>query len=256
MTDLLGKRMEFAAEAAWRAGKCTLPYFQTSIEPEWKVDGSPVTIADKEAETLLRGLVQKAFPDDGIVGEEFNEKKGTSGNRWIIDPIDGTHSFLRGVPFFGVLVAMENPDGVVLGVVYLPALDEMVYAARGEGCWWNGRRAAVSDVRELKDACICYTSASSLAAEGRANSWEALTRATRIQRGWGDCYGHVLVATGRAEGSFDPAMNSWDCGPLLPILEEAGGTFTDWEGRATIYGKNAFSTNGHLFDAVLSCLNC
>lgn len=256
MTDLLGKRMEFAAEAAWQAGKCTLPYFQTRIEPEWKVDGSPVTIADKEAETVLRGLVQKAFPEDGIVGEEFNEKKGTSGNRWIIDPIDGTQSFLRGVPFFGVLVAMENPDGVILGVVYLPALDEMVYAARGEGCWWNGRRAAVSDVCELKDACICYTSASSFAAEGLAKSWEALTRATRIQRGWGDCYGHVLVATGRAEGSFDPVMNSWDCGPLLPILEEAGGTFTDWEGKATIYGKNAFSTNGHLFDAVFSCLNC
>lgn len=256
MIDLLGKRMEFAAEAAWQAGKCTLPYFQTRIEPEWKVDGSPVTIADKEAETLLRGLVQKAFPEDGIVGEEFNEKKGTSGNRWIIDPIDGTQSFLRGVPFFGVLVAMENPDGVVLGVVYLPALDEMVYAARGEGCWWNGRRAAVSDVRELKDACICYTSASSFAAEGWAKSWAALTRATRIQRGWGDCYGHVLVATGRAESSFDPVINSWDCGPLLPILEEAGGTFTDWDGKATIYGKNAFSTNGHLFDAVLSCLNC
>lgn len=256
MTDLLGKRMEFAADAAWQAGKCTLPYFQTGIEPEWKVDGSPVTIADKEAETVLRGLVQKSFPEDGIVGEEFNEKKGTSRNRWIIDPIDGTQSFLRGVPFFGVLVAMENTDGVVLGVVYLPALDEMVYAARGEGCWWNGRRAAVSDVRELKDACICYTSASSFVAEGRKKSWEALTRATRIQRGWGDCYGHVLVATGRAESSLDPVINSWDCGPLLPILEEAGGTFTDWEGKATIYGKNAFSTNGHLFDAVLSCLNC
>ena len=255
MTDLLGKRMEFAAEAAWQAGKRTLPYFQTGIEPEWKVDGSPVTIADKEAETVLRGLVQKAFPEDGIVGEEFNEKKGTSRNRWIIDPIDGTQSFLRGVPFFGVLVAMENPDGVALGVVYLPALDEMVYAARGEGCWWNGRRAAVSDVSELKDACICYTSASSFAEEGWAKNWEALTRATRLQRGWGDCYGHVLVATGRAESSFDPVMNSWDCGPLLPILEEAGGTFTDWEGKATIHGKNAFSTNGHLFGAVLSYLN-
>ncbi len=255
MSDLLGSRMEFAAEAAWQVGKRTLTYFQTGVEPEWKVDGTPVTVADKEAEAAIRGLLQKAFPEDGIVGEEFNEKVGTSGNRWFIDPLDGTQSFLRGVPFYGVLIAMENPDGVVLGAVYLPALDELVCAAKGEGCWWNGRRASVSDVGELEEACICYTSASSFAAEGRARNWEALTRATRLQRGWGDCYGHVLVATGRAEGSFDPIMNAWDCGPLLPILEEAGGTFTDWQGNSTIYGENAFSTNGHIYKAVLSYLN-
>ena len=241
MSDLLGSRMEFAAEAAWQVGKRTLTYFQTGVEPEWKVDGTPVTVADKEAEAAIRGLLQKAFPEDGIVGEEFNEKVGTSGNRWFIDPLDGTQSFLRGVPFYGVLIAMENPDGVVLGAVYLPALDELVCAAKGEGCWWNGRRASVSDVGELEEACICYTSASSFAAEGRARNWEALTRATRLQRGWGDCYGHVLVATGRAEGSFDPIMNAWDCGPLLPILEEAGRDFHGLAGKFNnLRGKRFF----------------
>ena len=136
----------------------------------------------------------------------------------------------------------------------MPALDEMVWAAKGEGCWWNSRRSTVSKVRALEDACICFTDESSFAQYDKGDAWEALGSAVRLQRGWGDCYGHILVATGRAEGSFDPAMNPWDCGPLLPILEEAGGTFTDWQGRATIYGEDAFSTNGHIFDAVMKYL--
>ena len=142
----------------------------------------------------------------------------------------------------------------MVGVVYLPALDEMVWAARGEGCWWNGRRASVSPVRQLKEACLCYTDGRDFAEQGKARVWEALSQDSWVQRGWGDCYGHLLVATGRAEASFDPVMKPWDCGPLLPILEEAGGTFTDWQGRATLYGEDAFSTNGHLFETVMAYL--
>ncbi len=251
MSDSLCHRMEFAVEAAWQAGKITLRYYQTHVEPEWKPDESPVTVADREAEQKIREMLERTYPEDGLVGEEFGHKESRSGNRWIIDPIDGTKSFIQGVPLYGVLIAMENPDGVTVGVVYMPALDELVWAARGEGCWWNGKRAKVSDVRDLSEACICYTSGDSFARCGRGDAWEALGTAVRLRRGWGDCYGHILVATGRAEGSFDPIVNSWDCGPLLPILEEAGGTFTDWRGQATIYGKDAFSTNGHIFDSVM-----
>ena len=254
MSAGLRSGLDFVVDAAWQAGKITLRYFQSGIQPEWKEDLSPVTVADREAETKIRELLARAYPEDGIVGEEFGVEEGKSGYRWLIDPIDGTKSFVQGVPLYGVLIAREGPDGVDLGCVYMPALDEMVWAAKGEGCWWNGRRAAVSTVDKLDEACICYTSSPSFVAEGRASEWQRMIEGVRLCRGWGDCYGHILVATGRAEASFDPIINSWDCGPLLPILEEAGGTFTDWNGQATIYGKDAFSSNGHLFPPILGCL--
>lgn len=255
MSDSLRTRLEFAVEAAWLAGKITLRYFQAGVETEWKADESPVTVADREAEGKIREMIERAFPQDGIAGEEYGEREGSSGCRWLIDPIDGTQSFVQGVPLYGVLVAMESREGVVLGVAHLPALGETVWAARGEGCWWNGRRTSVSAVKELRQACFCYTSWPSFAEQGKVDAWQQLSQRVRLVRGWGDCYGHLLVATGRAEASFDPIANPWDCGPLLPILTEAGGTFTDWRGRATIYGGDAFSTNGHLFPVVLEHLH-
>ena len=255
MSDQIRTRLEFAVETAWRAGKITLQYFQTGVETEWKQDHSPVTIADKAAEESIRQAIEKTFPGDGLIGEEFGNSQSQTGINWIIDPIDGTKSFVQGVPLYGVLVAMEDPDGVQVGVVHMPALDETVWAGRGEGCWWNGRRSRVSSVSVLDQATICYTDWSSFAESDRGGVWDVLSRTTRCCRGWGDCYGHLLVATGRAEASFDPIMNAWDCGPLLPILEEAGGTFTDWRGNATIHGGDAFSTNGSLFDSISERLN-
>ena len=246
--------MEFSVDVAWQAGKIVMRYFGTGVSPDWKTDNSPVTIADREAEEIIRKLIVKSFPEDGIVGEEFGNKTSNSGFTWLIDPIDGTKSFVQGVPLFGVLIAREGPNGVDIGCVYLPALDEMVWAGRGHGCWWNGRRARVSEVNELKDSCICFTSPVNFAKNSRKDEWDSLTKASRLVRGWGDCYGHILVATGRAEASFDPIMNPWDCGPLLPIMEEAQGTFTNWNGEATIHGKDAFSTNGFVFDEVMSLI--
>lgn len=244
-------RLEAALEVAHAAGRVTLRYFQTGLEPEWKADATPVTIADREAEALIRQRLERLFPGDGLLGEELPEQPGRSGYRWIIDPIDGTKAFVHGVPLYGVLVALEGPDAVELGVVHLPALGDTVWARRGAGCWWNGRRARVSTVPGLGEACVCYTSSTSFAAAGRQQAWARLCARARLVRGWGDCYGHVLVATGRAEACLDPAMAVWDCGPLLPILTEAGGTFTDWDGQPTIRGRDAISTNGALFAAVL-----
>ena len=255
MADDVRSCMEFVVDAAWQAGKITLSYFQSGLEVDAKADKSPVTIADREAETKLRELIRLYYPNDGIEGEEFGQEEGSSGYSWLLDPIDGTKSFVQGVPLYGVLLAREGAGGVDVGCVYLPALNEMVWAGRGEGCWWNGRRAKVSETEKIEDACVCFTSWMNFAASQRDAVWQGLTEKVRLVRGWGDCYGHILVATGRADASFDPTMNPWDCGPLLPILEEAGGTFTDWEGKPTVRGKDAFSTNGRLFQAVLSELN-
>jgi len=244
--------LDFAMDAAWQAGCVTLRYFQTGVEVEEKADESPVTAADKGSETLLRQLIEARFPDDGIVGEEHEDKEGSTGRRWIVDPIDGTKSFVHGVPIYGVMVGVEVDGKPSVGVVHFPALNEMLSAATGLGCWWNGRRARVSDVSELKDAAVIITDSVHL--HGRDEAVEKITKTAKLVRGWGDCYGYALVATGRAEVALDPIMNVWDCAALAPIMEESGGTFTDWEGEATIWGKDALATNGKLFDEVMEMI--
>lgn len=244
--------MEFAVEAAWQAGKITLEYFQTPLEPELKPDASPVTIADRRAEEALRGAIESRYGDHAILGEEFGET-GPAGARyrWILDPIDGTLSFVRGVPLYGVMVAVERDGVSVAGVVNFPALGEIAYAAKGEGAYWNGRRARVSPVDRLEDALVLATDYGAMEKFGRGAAFERLCRTAKMQRTWGDCYGHVLVATGRAEAMLDPIMKIWDCAALRPIVEEAGGTFTDWNGVATHTAPEAVSTNGALLERVV-----
>jgi histidinol-phosphatase len=245
--------LEFAVGAAWQAGRQTLALYQTGVAVQQKIDRSLVTVADRNAEQLLRALITARFPEHTIVGEEFGQSDRQSSHRWVIDPIDGTNTFVRGVPFYGVLVALEIEGTPVVGVTYFPALDEMIAAAQGLGCSWNGRRARVSTVTSLAEACIAYTDSRGLS-ERLEDDWEVLQRATALQRGWGDCYGHCLVATGRADIMLDPRMNAWDCAALIPILQEAGGRFTDWTGRVTIDGGDAVSTNGVLHEEMLARL--
>jgi histidinol phosphatase-like enzyme (inositol monophosphatase family) len=240
-----------ATEAAWRGGRRTLAYFNVGTPVETKTDHTPVTAADREAEAVMRRTIAAAFPDHGILGEEEGETAGTAPVRWIVDPLDGTRTFVRGVPLFGTLVGVELRGEPVVGVVYLPALDEMIAAARGEGCTWNGRPCRVS-ASSLDDALLVVTD--ERAARARSEAYERLAARTAMQRTWADCYGYVLVATGRAEVALDPAMNVWDCAALLPVVEEAGGRFTDWRGRRTIRGGEAVATNGRLHDQVVSLL--
>lgn len=247
----LQKLLDFAVEAARQAGEITMEYFQTALSPERKPDRTFVTAADRKSEERLRALIRHAYPDHGILGEEFGEQQSDSGRTWIIDPLDGTASFVHGVPLFGVLLGLEIDGEVVLGVANFPALGEVVCAARGIGCFWNGRRAVVSDVDDLKEALLLYTDGAGFEPHGREPAFRHLIAATQMHRSWGDCYGHILVATGRAEVMLDPVMSIWDCAALLPILLEAGGTFTDWQGRPTIRGRDAISTNGRLFDEVM-----
>lgn len=256
----LAQALEFARDAAVRAGRIAMEHYQNGVTVETKSDASPVTIADRRAEQELRGLIAERYPDDGVLGEEFGERPGKSGRRWILDPIDGTRSFVHGVPLFGVLIGLEERGQAVLGVVLLPALDEMMYAARGQGAWWlpSGRkagepprRARVSSTPKLADGLMTISGVQYFDRVGKLPAYERVRRAAKTDRGWGDCYGHMLVATGRAEVMLDPVMNVWDCAALAPIVMEAGGTFTDWKGDFTIHGGNAISTNGKVFEETL-----
>lgn len=251
MKTELNELLQFAVELGRGAGDITLEYFRKKPETSKKSDGSYVTIADRQAETYLREQIAKRFPDDGVLGEEEGESSGTSGRRWIVDPIDGTFAFVHGVPFYGVLIALEIEEEMSVGVINIPALGELVSAAKGVGCFLNGEPARVSNTSELKDALLLATDFTSCARYGFGEAAESLQMRTKANRTWGDCYGYVLVATGRADIMLDPVMNLWDCAPLLPIMEEAGGTFTDWRGVRTVSGGNSIATNGKLFDEVM-----
>ena len=242
-----------AIDVARRGGRRTLAHYNAGTPVETKADRTPVTAADREAEAEMRRAIAAAFPSHAILGEEEGETAGTAPVRWIIDPLDGTRTFVRGVPLFGTLVGIEVRDVPVVGVIHLPALDETIAAGRGEGCTWNGRPCRVSSCTRLADATVVVTDERS--ARARSGGWERLAAGSAMQRTWGDCYGYALVATGRADVALDPAMNVWDCAALLPVIEEAGGRFTDWSGRATIRGGDAVATNGVLHDAVLAALS-
>ncbi len=250
----LNQLLDFAVDIAREAGKITWRHYQGSFVAERKADNSFVTVADREAETYLRTRITAAFPDDSILGEEEGQQSGSSNRRWILDPIDGTYSFVHGVPLYGVLIGLEIDDEPILGVVNLPALQEIVHAARGVGCFWNGEVAQVSATATLDQALLLSTDFGVCEQYGFGPAADSLQRRVQARRTWGDAYGHVLVATGRADIMLDPVMNVWDCAPLLPILQEAGGTFTDWNGRETIHGGNAISTNGLLFDSVMEAV--
>jgi histidinol-phosphatase len=229
--------MQAAAELATLAGGIALSYWRTDLAVEWKEDGSPVTRADREAERHARGWIAERFPGDGILGEEFGDRPGTSGRRWILDPVDGTKSFVRGVPLWGTLVAVAEGEQVLAGAMCFPALGEVIAAAPGDGCWHGGSRVRVSAVHSLSSATVLATDVGGL---------QALAGHAAIARTWGDCYGYLLVATGRAEVMVDLRMSDWDSACLLPIIEEAGGVFTDLAGRRTAFGGSAIATNAAL----------
>jgi histidinol phosphatase-like enzyme (inositol monophosphatase family) len=254
----IAARLDLARRAACDAGKLTLSFFRgDAFAVEAKSDGSPVTEADRQAERELRRQIADSFPYDAILGEEYGEQSGTSEFRWIMDPIDGTKSFVRGVPLYGTLVGVEHAGDPVAGVIYIPPLDECVYAARGTGAWLtrgSGQpaRAGVSKRERLADGLFLTSQVSSFARRGAAEAYSRLQRAAGVTRTWGDCYGYLLVATGRAEAMVDPIMNLWDAAAAAPIVEEAGGTFTDWSGKRTVASGEGVATNGLVLAEVLA----
>ncbi|HEX7022581.1 MAG TPA: inositol monophosphatase family protein [Trueperaceae bacterium] len=251
MPENLRHYLDFATQLAYDAGRLTLGYYQTGLRPDFKPDDTPVTVADRKAEELIRARIEATYPKHGILGEEYGDSQPDASYRWIIDPIDGTKAFLRGVPLYAVLIALEIEGISEVGAAYFPALDEMIGAASRQGCYWNGRPARVSQARDLSRATLAYTDVAGFAKHGRQAAFERLAAACYDRRGWSDAYGYALVATGRVELMLDPVVSPWDCGPFPPILREAGGTFGDWKGHETIYANEALATTRDLLPEVL-----
>lgn len=260
----VAERLSWAVEIARSAGQETLRWFRDpNLAVEMKGDGSPVTVADRAAEQLLRDAIASRFPNDAVLGEEFGDSAGDSAYQWTLDPIDGTKTFVAGVPLYCTLVAVLRGGSSVAGVIYAPATDEMVYAAAGGPCWRQAGGGAavesrVSPTTKLDEALFVTTSAQSFV-EYRdppaMDVFERLGDACRLTRTWGDAYGYLLVAAGRADVMIDPIVNLWDAAPLEPVIEAAGGRFTDWRGARGIHAGEAIATNGHLHDAVVELVN-
>ncbi|WP_129626167.1 inositol monophosphatase family protein [Candidatus Oscillochloris fontis] len=244
--------LDVAHTLAWQAGKITLRYFQSGVAVDHKADESPVTIADRETESFLRSAILARYPDHAILGEEEGVSGGDDAEyRWILDPIDGTKSFVRGVPLYGVMVGVLYKNEPLVGVVNMPALNEIVYAGTGLGCWWNGRPCRVSSIPALRESLVVATVAHGYEQYGKGQAFQRLVEHAGMFRTWADCYGYLLVATGRAEVALDPIMNIWDAAALAPIMREAGGTFTDWQGRPSIEHQEGIGSNGLVLNEVL-----
>ncbi len=238
----MSARLEFALDLVHRAGRGTLGRFQTRTEMELKPDNSPVTIADREAESLIRREIDARFPNESVLGEEEGLGEGDAARRWIVDPIDGTKSFVSGVPLYATLLAFEEEGVPVLGVCYFPALDEMIWAERGEGAFWNGRRAQVSSRDSVGGSVLCCGGHRLMQQMGRMEPLLELSERAMATRTWSDAYGHALVATGRVEAMIDPSVSRWDVSAMKVIVEEAGGRMTDFRGADALKTQ----THGHL----------
>ncbi len=246
--------MEAAAEVARKAGELALAHYRKAIAVETKGDGSPVTVADRAAEQVARTLISARFPNDSILGEEHGETRGSGKRRWILDPIDGTKTFVRGVPLWGTLVAVAEGDDVLVGAACFPAVAELVVAGKGYGCFWNDSRCRVSTVSELSQATVLATDERFAQFPAWGERWRALTQKAAVCRTWGDCYGYLLVATGRAEVMVDEVLAPWDSAALHPIITEAGGVFTDFQGTPGAFGKSGLATNAALSERVRAAL--
>lgn len=232
------KELEVGRTIAAQAGEVALRYRSQGIRAETKPDRSPVTAADRECERLISRVLEETFPQDGLIGEEGALKESASGRRWIIDPIDGTRDYLRGIPTWGVLVALEISRAPVVGICYLPEQREMYSAARGAGAFCNDRRIRVSGIGDPAHAVLCVNSfdlVSKLPFGGRLLEW--------IEQFWsvrsfGGCQDAMLLASGRAEAWIEPRAAPWDLAPLKVITEEAGAVFFNFDGGRSIYGGN------------------
>src|SRR5439155_1308319 len=231
-----------------------LGYFEAVLAVEWKTDQTPVTVADRETEQELRSSLQRLFPGDGVFGEEYGDLPGTSGFRWVIDPIDGTRSFVRGIPVWATLVGLEYKGEQIAGVAAAPALGQTWHALRGGGAFRDGRPIHVSEVSELSEALFFYSSVSWFVKANRQDAFMELVRRTQRQRGFGDFYGFVLVAQGSGEVMAEYGIHFWDVAALKPIVEEAGGRFSDWNGTPRVDRPDVLASNGRLHEQVLQIL--
>jgi histidinol-phosphatase len=255
--DAYRDELDLALMMAREAGKIILPHFReaASLNVETKADNSPVTIADRAAEEALRKLMEKHTPGYGVIGEEFGTAAGSTDREWVVDPIDGTKAFIHGVPLFGTLLALLEKGKPVVGVISLPALGQVQYAALGGGCFLDGKPCRVSSLARVEDSLLLDGSATTMERLGHGPAWAELRKRAKLHRGWGDCYGHMLVACGRAEAMVDPIVSIWDVAPMAVILPEAGGRFSALSGTESITENSGLSSNGLIHDEILRGLS-
>lgn len=232
------REIEVARTAALRAGELALQYQSHGVTPEAKPDLSPVTIADRDSERLISSLLSEAFPDDGLLGEEGGRKVPVSGRRWIIDPIDGTRDFLRGLPGWAVLIALETENGVDVGVCHFPALNVTYYAARGAGAWRDDTRIRVSQIDDPARAVLLVSELNEMSGFAFAPRLLEWTKKFGLVHSYSSCQDGVCVAAGQAEISMQASGKAWDFAAPRIVAEEAGALFFNFDGRTTIYGGN------------------
>jgi len=249
----MSPRLAFALDAAVQAGRSTLAYFQNGVVYESKEDDTPVTIADRNAERIIRERIDKVYPNDAILGEEEGIS-GVGDDRWVIDPIDGTKSFVCGVPLYATLLSYERNGEPEIGVCYFPALGDLIYAEKGQGAFWNGRPAQVSKKKDFKGVVIASSGYLGLTERGLIDAFSKLVEQSLAARTWCDAYGHALVATGRVDLMIDCNVSRWDVSAMAIIVREAGGRFTDLQGNESL-GDSALSTNGLLHEKLLEAFN-
>ncbi|MBI2191431.1 MAG: histidinol phosphate phosphatase [Planctomycetes bacterium] len=255
MPESLKARLELALQLAPALGEIASRYFRGGFRVETKPDSTLVTSADKEIEERVEEGIRRRFSSDGILGEEFGDRPGSSGFRWLVDPIDGTHNFVRRIPLFAILMGIEQEGEVAAGVIHSPEMHETYWAAQGQGAFLNQQPIRVSEIAGLSRAHVLYPSFSKLAGDPRfKRALFKLAEQAFRSRGFGDYYGHVLVASGRSEMMMEPNVSPWDVAPIKILVEEAGGIFTDLQGSKTIYGSGAVSANRFLHPCVMAAL--
>lgn len=256
----LQQRLELARSIAVSAGNTTLKFFRTpELNVEIKSDGSPLTQADQQCEIALREAISRRFPHDGIVGEEYGTSSGTSGWDWILDPIDGTKAFVAGVPLYGTMVAATRDNRADVGVLFFPGLQQGIFAGRGQGAWYfdqqtEARRANVSKRAKLSQSIFVTSAVETFNKRNAKPVYEKMADSVFFARTWGDAYGYMMVALGHVDVQIDPILKIWDAAAVQPIIEEAGGRFSDWSGRPKIDSGDSLATNGLLHEEVLRIL--
>ena len=246
--------LEAAVEAARAAGAIALKYYRAGFVVTLKPDLTPVTPADREAEQVIRDILGRALPDYGFLGEELGAR-GTPDRRWIVDPIDGTQNFVRHIPIWATLIALEEAGDVTVGVIHNPVTGDLYTARRGGGAHLNGAPLRVSPRADLGEAQLIHAGLDMVRRSGHWEGFVRLVDATGRQRGFGDYYGYTLVAEGKAEIYLEVDLKPWDLAACRLLVEEAGGRFTDFDGRPTIYTGTALATNGRLHEAALGLLH-
>jgi len=258
MSQELQTRLAFAATNTMPCAKLALQWFgKDTFTPDHKADGSPVTVADKAIETEIRKRISAAFPDDAILGEEFPDKDGTNDYQWVIDPIDGTISFVQGIPLFGTMLALLKNGTPVLGAIAMPCLDELVYAATDLGCHHQTNDnppvpAKISKINQLSDALVNTTALTYFTTPKLRTLYNQIDAAAKHTRGFPDCYGIVLLATGRVDAVIEPSVALWDIASVPPIIHEAGGVSTDLAGNNTVHTNSILAATPGVHDELIA----